>query len=461
MSFTLRTIDPHSKFSSQITMQAIEEVIPRATVEAVLTREQAWHERERKFSMLAVVLVLITMNLHRHLAIGHVIRRLVQGLRFLWPDPTYPIPGASAFSYRRYQLGVSTMEALFKQVARPLATTETPGAFLFGRRLMALDGTTITLADTAENEAVFGRHKSGRGRTAFPQVRCVFMAEAGTHAVIDAGFWLVDTSERVGASRLLRALRPGMLVMWDRGLHSFDMIQSAVDRGADVLTRLPAHVKPEVIRSLPDGSYLVRLRPSDYHRRKRGEHLLLRLIEYTITDERRPGHGEVHRLLTTLLDHEAAPAKELACSYHERWEVELTIDEIKTHELFGHRLRSQKPVGVLQELYGLLLAHYAVRSLMHEAALAADLDPDRLSFVHALRVIGDAMAEFEMVAAAELPQLYERLLSDLADVRLPERRLRSNPRVVKRKMSNFKLKRRKHEHWPQPTKPFADVVALI
>src|SRR5690606_31435145 len=334
------------------TMQAIEKVIPRATVEAVLTQQDAWHERERKFSMVAVVLVLITMSLYRHLAIGHVIRRLAQGLRFLWPDPTYTVPGASAFSYRRYQLGVSTMQALFKQLARPLARREPPGAFLFERRLMALDGTTLTLADTAENEAVFGRHKTGRGRTAFPQVRCLFLAEAGTHAVIDAGFWPIDTSERLGARRLgarrlLRSLEPGMLVMWDRGLHSFDMLQAAMEQGADVLSRLPAHVKPEVIGPLPDGSQLVRLRPSEYHRRKAGEHLVLRLVEYTTTDPARPGHGETHRLVTTLLDHEAAPAKELACAYHERWEVELVIDEIKTHELFSHRLRSQKPVGVL------------------------------------------------------------------------------------------------------------------
>lgn len=465
MSFTLRTIDPQSKFSSQITMQALEAVIPQATVEAVLTREQAWHKRERKFSMHAVVLVLIAMNLYRHLAITHVIGRVVQGLRFLWPEAAAPVPGASAFSYRRYQLGVSTMQALFQHVARPLATPETPGAFGFGRRLMALDGTTITLPDTAENEAVFGRHKTGRGRTAFPQVRCLFLAEVGTHAVIDAGFWPIDTSERVGAARLLRSLEPGMLVLWDRGLHSFDLLHAAIGRGADVLTRLPAHVKPERIRTLADGSQLVRLRPSQYHRRKQGDHLVLRLVEYTIEDPRRPGHGERHRLLTTLLDHEAAPARELACAYHERWEVELAIDEIKTHmlthELFGDRLRSQKPVGVLQELYGVLLAHFAVRALIHEAALGADVDPDRLSFVHALRVIGDAMAEFEMVAVAEWPRRYARLLRDLAEAGLPHRRLRSNPRVVKRKMSNFKLKRRKHEHWPQPTKPFADVVVLI
>jgi hypothetical protein len=113
----------------------------------------------------------------------------------------------------------------------------------------------------------------------------------------------------------------------------FDMLQAAIEQGADVLSRLPAQVKPEVIGALPDGSHVVRLRPSQYHRRKQSEHLVLRLVEYTIEDKTRPGHGQRHRPLTTLLDHGAAPAKELACAYHERWEVELTIDEIKTYEL--------------------------------------------------------------------------------------------------------------------------------
>lgn len=461
MSFTLRTVDPQSKFSSQITMQALESVIPRATVESVLTREQAWHERERKLSMTVVVLLVIAMSLYRHLALGHLMRRVAQGLRFLWPEDTYPVARPSALSYRRYQLGAKPMERLFKELARPVATSETPQAFLFGRRAMALDGTVIPVPDTAENEAFFGRHKTGRGRSAFPQVRCVFLAESGTHVVCDAGFWRLDQSECLGARRLLRALRPGMLVMWDRGLHRFDMFEQAIWRGADVLARLPGYVKPKPIRPLPDGSQLVRLLPSDYARRRRGEHLVLRLIEYSVDEEALPGHGQRHRLLTTLLDPEEAPADELACAYHGRWEVELTIDEIKTHELFSKPLRSQKPLGVLQELYGLLLAHFAVRSLMKQAAVEADLDPLRLGFTDALRVLGDAMAEFEMTAPEERGRLYRRLLGDLARGVLPERRLRTNPRVVKRKMSNYKLRRPEHAHWPQPTKSFADAVVLI
>lgn len=461
MSFTLRTIDSQSNFASQLSMQALESVIPRATIEAALTQAHAWQRRERKLSMVMVVLVLIAMNLYRTVSLGHVLRKVVQGLRFIWPDSNYAVAKAHAFTYRRYQLGVPVMQQLFHQICRPMATQATHGAFLFGLRLMALDGTTEDLPDTAANEAVFGRHKTGRGRTAFPQVQCVFLAEAGTHAIVDAGFWPIETSERVGGLRLLRSIEAGMLLMWDRGFHAYDMVKATLKRGAQVLGRLPAHVKPIIIRSLPDGSELARLLPSDYRRRSSGDHQVVRLITYTLTDEQRSGYLERHRLITTLLDPVAAPALDLVCAYHERWEIELTIDEVKTHQLSAMKLRSQKPVGVVQELYGLLLAHYAVRSLMHAAAVEADLDPDRLSFTHALRVIGDAMAEFEMVAPEERPRLYHRLLGDLVDVLLPARRLRVNPRVVKRKMSNYRLKRAEHAHWRHPTQPFRKVVALI
>jgi hypothetical protein len=461
MSFTLRTIDPQRNFASQLSMQALEKVIPCTVIEAVLTEHQAWHERARKLTMVTVVLVLIAMNLYRHVSMGHVLRKVAQGLRFLWPDPDYDVAKAQAVSYRRYQLGAAPMVDLFKEIARPMAREETQGAFLFGLRLMALDGSKQDVPDTAENAAVFGRPETGRGRCAFPQVRCVYLAESGTHAICDAGFWPIGENERTGGFRLLRSVSKGMLLMWDRGFHSFDMVEAAIARGTDVLSRLPAHVKPKVIKRLADGSSLVRLLPSHYRRRRQGVHLVVRLIEYTITDEALPGYGERHRLITTLLDPDEAPALDLACAYHERWELELTIDEVKTHQLASQRLRSQKPVGVIQELYGLLLAHYAVRSLMHEAALVAEVDPDRLSFTHCLRVIRDAMAEFEMVAAIERDRLYRRLLRDLASALLPERRLRLNPRVVKRQMSNYKLKRPEHAHWPQPTVSFCQLVALI
>ena len=152
----------------------------------------------------------------------------------------------------------------------------------------------------------------------------------------------------------------------------------------------------------------------------------------------------------------------LACAYHERWEIEIVIDETDTHQrLAGRPLRSQKPVGVIQELYGLLIAHYVIRWLMHQAALQVEVDPDRISFTHAVQVIQTAIPEFQMTARDDLPKLYARLLRDIAAELLPERKLRSNPRVVKRKMSNFRLKRPQHDRWPQPSRPLRDAVMLI
>jgi hypothetical protein len=462
MGYRLREFGAESKFISELTVEAIGRAVPLSEVQAVIQETGTQEARERKLHMVAVVFVIIAMSIYTSSSIGDVMRKLARGLRFVWHDPCYQLPKDSALTYRRYQLGARPLVRLFHRLCRPMTTPKTRGAFLFGLRLMAIDGTVEDVPDTAQNAAAFGRQHGSRGDSAFPQVRGVYLCECGAHAIVDAGFWPYRISERVGGFRMLRSIGPGMLVMWDRGLHDYDMIACARRHEAHVLSRLPSNVKPKIIRKLPDGSYLAHLLPSDYRRRKQGEHLVVRIIQYTITDPALPGYGKTHRLVTTLLDPETYPALDLACAYHERWEIEIVIDEVDTHQrLAGRPLRSLKPIGVIQELYGLLIAHYAVRFLMHEAALQADLDPDRLSFIHALRMIGDAIPEFQMVAFEHLDHLYTRLLHDIADGRIPKRRLRSNPRVVKRKMSNFGLKRPEHQHWPQPTLPLRQSMALI
>lgn len=461
MGYRLREPVAERKFSSELRIEALDRVVPRHVIEAVLESVGVRERRERKLTMGLVVLVVIGMNLYAYMSVGHVMRKLSQGLRLIWRDPEYVLPKDSAIAYRRYQLGARPMVALFHQVCRPVAMPETPGAFLFGLRLMAIDGTKEDVPDTPANMAAFGKHNGVRGDSACPQVQAVYLAECGTHAIVDAGFWSCHTSEEIGARRLLRSVGEGMLVMVDRGLYSYDFVADVRERDAHLLARIPAHVKPKKVRTLPDGTYLAWIYPAERKRRK-SECLLVRIIEYTLTDPALPGCGERYRLVTSLLCDAEYPALDLACCYHERWEIELAIDEVDTHQrLAGRTLRSLKPIGVIQELYGLLIAHYCVRSLMHEAALEADVDPDRLSFVHALRVIGDAIAEFQMVAPEQLDQLYARLLQDIAAKRLPKRRVRSNPRVVKRKMSNFRLKRPSTEPTPQPTVPtWRDAITL-
>jgi hypothetical protein len=461
MGFTIREIDAECKFSQAVTVEALARAIPQSALHRALTQHGVATERERKLTLLLTLWLVIALHLYPTVSIAGVLRKLVRGLRFLWPDPSLPLPGDSALAYRRAQLGAPPVVTLFKQVCQPIATPHTRGAFLFGLRLMALDGTTEDVPDTPANAAMFGRHTSARGPSAFPQLQGVYLVECGTHCVVDAGFWPCHTSERGGGFRLLRSVHRGMLLMWDRGFHDFDMLVATRQRQAHVLSRLPAHVKPQFVCALPDGSVLASLMPAEDARRRRGERILVRVITYTLSDPALPGYGEEHRVITTLLNPRLAPAREVACAYHERWEIEVVIDEIDTHQrLVGRTLRSLTPAGVIQELYGVLLAHYAVRVLMHEAALKADVDVDRLSFVHALEVVRDAVPEFQMVAAAQQMALYERMLSDIAAKRLPARRLRSNARVVKRKMSKFKLKRAEHYRPPKPHGTFADAVQV-
>lgn len=461
MGFTIRQMDTVCKFSSEVKIEALSQIIPQRAISDVIAQEGVGHKRERRLTAALTLWVVLALHLYPTVAISGVLRKLTRGLRFLWPDPTIALPGDSALAARRQQLGARPLVALFKRICRPMATADTKGAWLFGLRAVAIDGTVEDVPDTAANLAAFGRHGTARGQAAFPQVQGVYLVECGTHAVFDAGFWPCHTSERVGGFRVLRSLGKGMLVLWDRGFHDYEMVVAARRRGAHVLSRLPAHVQPVPVRVLPDGSVLAKLLPSDAARRRAGEYVLIRVISYSITDPVLPGYGEPHRVMTTILNPRLAPAQALACGYHERWEVELTIDEIDSHQrLLGRTLRSLTPVGVIQELYGILLAHYAVRWLMHQAALRADIDPDRLSFVHAVEVIRDAMMEFQIVAEEQQEQLYSRLLHDIASKQLPERGLRSNPRVVKRKMSNFKLKRAQHYGLPQPKGSFHDAVVV-
>lgn len=462
MGFRLREIDCESKFCREVRMDAIHQVVSMDEVKQVLSREGVVEQRERKLNMVVTVFIVIGMGLFEALSIGKVYRRLTKGLRYIWPEPEYVVAKDSAISYRRAQLGARPLAALFRRICRPLASEATPGAFLHGLRLMAIDGTTEEVADTPANAAVFGRHQSGRGESAYPQLRCVYLVECGTHAIVDAGFWPLATGERTGGFRMLRSLTAGMLVMWDRGFHDYEMLVRVRQRGAHVLGRLPAHVQPKPVCALPDGSYLAYLYPAEPKRRRRGEHLLVRIITYTLKDPTLPGFGETYRLVTTLLNHQAHPALELACAYHERWEIELVIDEIDTHQRLAQRpLRSKQPVALIQEAYGLLIAHFIIRFLMHQAATLRGIDPDHLSFTHALEVVRLAIDEFQMTASEQLDRLYHRLLTDIAAGRLPKRRLRSNPRVVKRKMSKFLKKRPEHEHPPQPRLSWRDAVVLI
>ena len=213
MGYKLREIKAESKFSQELSLEVIGRVVPKAAITAVLADAGICEQRERKLNLVVTVLLMIAMNIYSRTSIGGVMRKIAGGLRYIWPDADYQVASDSAISYRRYQVGARPLVALFHRLCHPMATPDTPGAFLFGLRLMALDGTVEDVPDTPANLAAFGRYHGGRGDAAFPQVQAVYLAECGTHAIVDAGFWPCHVSEKALASRLLRSVGPGMLVL--------------------------------------------------------------------------------------------------------------------------------------------------------------------------------------------------------------------------------------------------------
>jgi hypothetical protein len=324
---------------------------------------------------------------------------------------------------------------------------------------MGIDGTTLDLPDTVENARTFGRPTTARAEGAFPQVRLLALCELGTHAICGLSIKPICHGEVSMAGPLLGHLGPGDLLIWDRGFFSYELIRSVCQRGAHLLARVKSNTVLRSIRRLADGSYLAKVYPSETDRRHDTRGLAVRVVEYTHDDPNRPGVGERHRLITDLTNPEDMPAREAPLVYHERWEQELAFDEIKTH-LSGRAvpIRSKAPAGVVQEVYGLVLAHYVVRQVMHDAAVVASQDPDRLSFIDSLRVLQCQLPESPGVSTETW---YQRLLREVRRQVQRPRRDRWYARVIKRKMSNWMKKRPEHCGTPQPIKPFRESVVIL
>jgi hypothetical protein len=334
-----------------------------------------------------MVYYVIALALYMGVSYGEVLRSLVEGLEWIGlPVRRIRNTGASGISQARTRLGSEPLRVLYEELVAPIGVEQTRGAWYRGWRLISLDGTTLDVADERVNEEAFGRPGVSRGRSGYPQLRLVSLLECGTHVLFGAQQGPFATSEIELARGSISRLTSGMLCLADRHFFSFALWNEAAETGADLLWRMKINARLPCQERLEDGSYLSTIYPSGKDRRREHNGVVVRVVEYAIDglDDAEP----LYRLLTTILDPEAAPAQELAALYHERWEIETSFDELKTH-LRGRRivLRSKTPELVRQEFYGLLLAHYATRGIMHEAALRADLDPDELSFVHTVRVI--------------------------------------------------------------------------
>jgi hypothetical protein len=393
MARTVASLPAGSRITDYISLGVVAKFFPLEKVHEALNQAQRASVRERDLPAHVVVYYVIALALYMRSSYREVLRCLLEGVQWLL-DPSAPVKvaGKSGISQARSRLGAEPLQTLYQAVVAPMAESRTRGAWYQQWRLVSLDGSTLDVADTVENDDAFGRPGASRGSSAFPKIRFVALLENGTHVLWNACMADYATDEITLAQDVVPGLRQGMLCLADRLFPSYELWQAAAKTGADLLWRVRQNARLEVDQRLPDGSYLSRIYASTKDRRKQRHAIVVRVIEYRLKDA--PGAEPLYRLITTILD-PVAPAKELAALYHERWEIETSLDELKTH-LRGAQivLRSKTPELVRQEFYGLLMAHYAVRGLMHEAALRAGEDPDRLSFLHSVRVVQRRMARF-------------------------------------------------------------------
>ena len=380
------------RLSDLVSVGLLTRVFPPALVDEVIAGVGRTELRKRALPARVVAYFAVGMALFSDGSYEDVFAQLTDGLSWssCWRE-SFVAPSKSAIFQARARLGFEAVRELFFRVASPLAVPETPGAWLGGRRLVAIDGTCLDVADTVENVSFFGRPGVNKGeKAAFPMARLVAVAECGTHAIFDAVVGTYATSEIVLSRELVARLRPGMLLLADRGFYGYDLWQRAAESGADLLWRAKSNVHPTHVRTLDDGSWLAEVTPGG----NAGRHatpIMLRVIDYTINDGR--PNSDTYRLFTTILDPADVSAEDLAVTYSQRWELEGAFDELKTHQRGPKAvLRSKSPDLVLQEIWGHLCCHYAIRTLMWEAAAHTGTDPDRVSFVAALRITRRSIA---------------------------------------------------------------------
>ena len=403
MARTLGALPAGSRVTDFISLGVIARWFPRSTVDRVLRECDKESRRQRNLPAHVVVYYVIALALYMQSSYREVLRCLLEGRQWIGGEPLQPASDAG-ISQARSRLGVEPLERLHDELVRPLATNKTRGAFYRKWRLVSLDGSTLDVADQAANRKAFGYPAASRGASAFPQLRFVSLLENGTHVLFASRLGPYASGEITLAKQVLPALDKGMLCLADRNFLGYQLWLQARQTGAQLLWRAKKQLRLEVLERFADGSYRSAIYASQADRRKRRNPLAVRVIEYRLEGVE---HAEpFYRLLTTILDPEQAPALELAALYCERWEIESALDELKTH-LRGARmvLRSKTPELVRQEFYGLLMAHFAIRGLLHEAALEADEDPDRLSYLHAVRVVRRKMAQAAAIPPSRQTQV--------------------------------------------------------
>jgi Insertion element 4 transposase N-terminal/Transposase DDE domain len=391
---TVAGLPAGSRITDYISLGVLTKTFPWDKVTAVVAAAGKTNQRQRDLPAHVVVYYVIALTLYMQVSYREVLRCLREGVKWLLgPEGEVKVAGKSGISQARTRLGWEPLQQLHDEVVAPVAVKKTKGAWYRQWRTVSLDGSTLDVADNQENEKAFGRPSASRGTSAYPQVRFVSLVENGTHVWFGTQLGGYHEGEITLAHRALPALKKGMLCLADRNFFGFDLWKKAQAGGADLLWRVKKNLRLPCEKRLSDGSYLSTIYGSDKDRRQHHNGIRVRVIEYTL--EGVAGAEPIYRLVTSILDPSQAPAQELAALYHERWEIETALDELKTH-LRGSKivLRSKTPDLVRQEFYGLMMTHFAVRGLMHEAALPQQEDPDRLSFLHAVRVVRRKVPRF-------------------------------------------------------------------
>jgi hypothetical protein len=393
MARTKAVLKSEIRITDHISLGVLTRFVPKNIIDAVLISTQAESRRERLLPAHVVVYYVLSLSLLMNVETREVLRCLLEGLKWLTGGIGIKVAGRSGISQARTRLGWKPLKALYDSVVHPVGDRSTRGAFYKNWKLVSLDGTVFDVPDTKENLMAFKRPKGGRGKSAFPQIRAVSLVENGTHVLFGANMGSHRISEKELATGSINSLEAGMLCLADRYYPSFELWTQALATGADLLWRVPKQWNLPRLETLPDGSYISEIHPYKKKHKSKGGGVRVRVIEYKLAGAE--SDNETYRLITSITDCAIAPALELAALYRERWEIEISLDELKTH-LRGNKivLRSKTPDLIRQEFYGLMLTHFAIRSLMHEAAVREDIDPDRLSFTHTVRVVRRKLPRF-------------------------------------------------------------------
>jgi hypothetical protein len=426
------------------TVEVFGSILKKAWIEEALAEAGRETKRERKLPACFTVWLIISMAFYRNLSIDNILNRMgnLMGVGSLWSEGE--TPASSSTAEARDRVGLDPLRLLVARLRDWLLQTYRPSMLWKGLWLLALDGTTFKVPDGHENRRYFGLPGSSRGRSAFPQMRALFLVSVPFHFIVESIFAPYGSAEIPLALNLLASIPVGSLVLLDRNFNAWQFLLGLQDRGSYFLVRAKKNMKGEIVSILGPGDCLVRMKIPRALRRRcplLPETVVVREISAYV-------EGKPFRFFSSLLDPATHSAAELIRLYHQRWEGEITLDAIKTHQCGATTVnrpvifRCKTSARVLQEAYGLVLAYNLIRALMAEAAQHAHIPPVRISFVDSLERIRSAALLMAAAPTEALPVIYNDLIRSIAGCQLPPRRKRNNPRAVCIKMSAYPLKKK-------------------